>query len=85
MLTGSLAGLPPGAVAAFEASASFWSGPTPRAEELDKFNGVIEGGANRVMEMAERQAEHRQDLERKDVEADISLRKQGLVSPSQSR
>jgi uncharacterized membrane protein len=79
MLSGSLAGLPPGAVAAFQASASFWSGPTPRAEELDKYNGVMDGGANRVMELIETQSSHRQDLERKDVEADISLRKLGLI------
>jgi uncharacterized membrane protein len=66
-------------VAAFQASASFWSGPTPRAEELDKYNGVIDGGANRVMELIEMQAAHRQELERLDVAADISLRKWGLA------
>jgi hypothetical protein len=60
-------------------SASFWSGPTPRGEELDKYNGVMDGGANRVMELIETQATHRQNLERKDVEADISLRKLGLI------
>jgi uncharacterized membrane protein len=59
--------------------ASFWSGPTPRAEELDKYNGTMDGGANRVMELIETQAGHRQDLERKDVEADIQLRKLGLI------
>jgi uncharacterized membrane protein len=74
---GILAGAPAQMVAAFQAS--FWSGPTPRAEELHKYNGVIDGGANRVMELIEMQASHRQELERKDVEADISLRKLGLV------
>jgi uncharacterized membrane protein len=74
---GFLEGAPPQVVAAF--SASFWSGPTPKAEELDKYNGVIDGGANRVMELIEGQAGHRQDLERKDVEADIELRKLGLI------
>jgi uncharacterized membrane protein len=47
---------------------------------LDKYNGVMDGGANRVMELIETQAAHRQDLERKDVEADISLRKLGLIA-----
>jgi uncharacterized membrane protein len=74
---GMLAGAPAQMVAAFQAS--FWSGPTPRAEELNKYNGVIDGGANRIMELIETQTGHRQELERKDVEADISLRKLGLI------
>ncbi len=74
---GFLEGAPPQLIAAFRAS--FWSGPTPQAEELDKYNGVMNGGANRVMELIERQTSHRQDLERKDVQADIGLRKLGLV------
>lgn len=73
----SLEGAPPQLIAAVRAS--FWSGPTPQAEELDKYNGVMEGGANRVMELIEGQASHRQSLERKDVEADISLRRLGLI------
>jgi uncharacterized membrane protein len=76
MLEG-LEGAPPQLIAAVRAS--FWSGPTPQAEELDKYNGVMDGGANRVMELIEGQATHRQNLERKDVEADISLRKLGLI------
>ncbi|MGO9249632.1 MAG: DUF2335 domain-containing protein [Solirubrobacteraceae bacterium] len=72
-----LEGAPPQLVAAVRAS--FWSGPIPQADELDKYNGVVDGGANRVMELIEGQATHRKDLERKDVEADISLRKLGLI------
>jgi uncharacterized membrane protein len=48
-------------------------------QRRDKYNGVMDGGANRVMELIEGQATHRQNLERKDVEADISLRKLGLI------
>jgi uncharacterized membrane protein len=70
---------PPGMIAAFRASMSFTSGPVPQAEELAKYNGTIDGGANRVMELIEQQAAHRRGLERLDVEADISLRKLGLI------
>jgi uncharacterized membrane protein len=72
-----LEGAPPQLIAAVRAS--FWSGPIPQAEELDKYNGVMDGGANRVLELIEGQATHRKDLEHKDVEADIALRKLGLV------
>ena len=69
----------PAVVLGTQIQTSFWSGPTPQAEELAKYNGVIEGGANRVMELIEVQAHHRQELERDSVHADIWLRKVGLV------
>jgi uncharacterized membrane protein len=59
--------------------ASMWSGPTPHPDELAKYNGVIDGGADRVMSMIEGQASHRQDIERRGQDSDIWLRKVGLV------
>lgn len=53
--------------------------PIPSGEDLDKYNGVIDGGADRVMKLIEGQASHRQELEKKDVDADIWLRKTGLI------
>lgn len=71
--------LPGQAAIVASVQASMWSGPTPHPDELGKYNGVIDGGANRVMSMIETQASHRQDVERRSLDADIWLRKVGLV------
>jgi uncharacterized membrane protein len=73
-----LQGAPPQVIAR-AVSASFSSSPFPDGDELDKYNGVVDGGANRVMALVEGQAAHRQELEQKSVEADIELRKLGLI------
>ena len=39
------------------------SGPLPDAETLIKYNSVIPEGADRIMKMAEKQQEHRMNLE----------------------
>jgi uncharacterized membrane protein len=70
-------GQPQAVIRAFQASV--WSGPIPPAQELEKYNGVIDGGANRVMALVEGQARHRQGLEQQSVDADIWLRKAGLI------
>lgn len=46
-----------------------YSGPIPHPILLKEFNEVIPDGANRIMVMAETQAEHRQKLESKMIEA----------------
>jgi uncharacterized membrane protein len=69
----------PQQVVAQAVRASISASPFPPGDELAKYNGAMEGGANRVMTLVEAQAAHRQDLERKSVEADISLRKLGLL------
>jgi hypothetical protein len=56
-----------------------WSGPLPDPPEPDAHHGVFEGGADRVTQMVERQAEHRQYVEWRSVDADIGLRMVGLV------
>lgn len=43
------------------------SGPIPDAETLRQYNDIIPDGANRIMIMAEKQAEHRMSLEKKVV------------------
>jgi uncharacterized membrane protein len=40
-----------------------WQGPLPPASELEHYNRVCPGGAERILAMAERQAEHRMQLE----------------------
>ena len=48
------------------------SGPLPDAETLIKYNSVITEGANRIMRMAEKQQEHRMNLESKVIASQTS-------------
>lgn len=41
-----------------------FSGPLPPPEVLEKYNAIEPGAANRIIRMAESQAQHRQSLER---------------------
>lgn len=41
------------------------SGPLPDAETLIKYNSVIPNGADRIMQMAEKQQDHRMSIENK--------------------
>ncbi|PAW74299.1 MAG: hypothetical protein B9S26_01425 [Opitutia bacterium Tous-C4FEB] len=40
-----------------------WQGPLPPAAELERYNHVVPGGAERLFAMVEKQAEHRMQLE----------------------
>jgi len=42
---------------------SYWSGPTPSPDVLREYELIVPGAADRIIAMAERQAEHRQKLE----------------------
>jgi len=48
-------------VAAF---AGFYAGPLPPAEQIRAYEDVLPGSADRILHMAERQQEHRMELER---------------------
>lgn len=41
-----------------------WSGPLPPPGALQQFDAIIPDGANRIMQMIEREQEHRQEHER---------------------
>ena len=47
-------------------------GPLPDPADLARYDEIVAGGAERIMRMAEKQAAHRQDLERAVVSADIA-------------
>jgi uncharacterized membrane protein len=47
----------------YQQSTSVYSGPIPSPEMLDAYNSVMPNGADRIMKMAEAQAEHRMKLE----------------------
>jgi uncharacterized membrane protein len=54
-----------------------FSGPLPPPEALARYNEVIPGGAERILAMAERQSAHREALESKVVNANVSSQKMG--------
>ncbi len=54
-------------------------GPLPPPEELYKYNQVFEGCAQRIVAMAEHQAEHRQDLERTVVKSNATAQLRGQI------
>ena len=41
-----------------------YSGPLPQPEDLEKYNTIVPGAAERIIIMAEKQAKHRQELEK---------------------
>jgi uncharacterized membrane protein len=45
-----------------------YSGPLPPASELGRYESIEPGLANRIVEMAEKQAAHRQNMERQEHE-----------------
>jgi uncharacterized membrane protein len=57
----------------------YFTGPIPPAIELAKYNDVIPDGANRIMLMAEQQAQHRIECEKKVITNDISNSHLGLI------
>jgi len=48
-----------------------FSGPLPHPEILEGYGRIVEGGAERVIAMAERQSEHRQKLEVKAISSQL--------------
>ncbi|EKB56914.1 DUF2335 domain-containing protein [Bergeyella zoohelcum] len=52
------------------------SGPLPDAESLVKYNSVIPNGADRIMQMAEKQQKHRIEIEKRVI---LSQNTQGLL------
>ncbi len=50
-----------------------FSGPLPPPETLQQYEKVCRGSADRIITMAENQATHRHDLEKKQLQADIKL------------
>ena len=54
-----------------------YSGPIPSAKELERYENVLEGSANRLLQMAEKQGDHRRALEIKSLEEEIKFKKRG--------
>jgi len=56
----------------------FHQGPLPAAEELAAYDRILQGAANRIICMAEQQAEHRQHLEKDSLTSDTNARERQL-------
>ena len=55
------------------------SGPIPPPQVLQQYNNVVSDAAERIIRMAEKQSEHRIDLERKVVDSNINKSYIGMV------
>lgn len=55
------------------------SGPLPDGDTLIKYDSVIPNGADRIMKMAERQQEHRMDIESKVIAGQVKQSKLGQI------
>ncbi len=57
-----------------------FTGPLPPPEVLAKYDDIQEGFADRIITMAEKQSEHRRDLEKNVVNSGLLQQKWGLIS-----
>jgi uncharacterized membrane protein len=54
-----------------------YEGPLPKAEELQRYEQALPGAADRIITMAEKQAEHRRGLENRIADSNIAREKDG--------
>jgi len=55
----------------------FFMGPLPRPEDLQQYESVCPGTAERIIQMAEVQGSHRRTLEQKVIDSDIANSRRG--------
>lgn len=55
------------------------SGPLPPPNELQKYNEIIPNGAERLMALYEKQVEHRIELEKTVIKADVKKQTLGQI------
>jgi len=56
-----------------------FSGPLPPPDAFAKYEQILEGAANRILIMAEKQQENRQEMQSKTLKSDIINEKLGLI------
>lgn len=66
--------------AVFTFEASLHAGPLPSADEMEKYEAVLPGAADRIVKMAEGQADHRAELETEALRQEGQRSWTGLVS-----
>ena len=55
------------------------SGPIPTPQVLQQYNGIVPGAAERIIRMAEKQSDHRMDLERRVIYSNIKKSYFGMI------
>jgi len=55
----------------------FFAGPLPKPEDLQKYETICPGTAERIIQMAEVQGSHRRSLEQKVIDSDVSNSRRG--------
>lgn len=55
------------------------SGPIPDPESLEHYNNIIPNGADRIMQMAEKQQQHRFSIENKAIKSQTSQSMKGQI------
>lgn len=58
---------------------SSFSGPIPPPETLRGYEGILNGSMDRILKMAEKEQDHRIDMESKIVHSEVSLSKTGQI------
>ncbi len=59
--------------------AEMFAGPLPRPEDLQKYNDILPGSAERILRMAEEQGAHRRTLESTALRDDIAGARRGSI------
>jgi uncharacterized membrane protein len=59
--------------------AEYFSGPIPPPSLLARYNEVVQGGAERILAMAERQSKHRELLESQVVTGNLESQRRGSL------
>lgn len=57
--------------------AAAYSGPLPPPEALARYNEILPGAADRIIAMAERQSQHREEIETAVINGNIQEQKRG--------
>lgn len=60
--------------------AETYSGPLPKPDALQEYDRIVPGAAERILRMAEKQAEHRQYLEKTVIVGDTKRANWGLAA-----
>ena len=55
-----------------------FSGPIPPPDTLERYERLVPGGAERILRMAEQEAEHGRALQRATLDADVAARSRAL-------
>lgn len=57
---------------------AIYQGPLPPASELEKYENILPGAANRILTMVEKQSDHRRAIESRLIDAQIKNSLKGL-------